>query len=108
MDTENTIPFKATWLIVTEKDQVVSPLMMSQEEIFPTEDKKRFSTGITINEDRVVNEYLELRFRYESIYSGELNDPPHLRGEIREKYRFADGRLLAWPNTGLSMGTTEQ
>ena len=45
IDTENTIPFRASWLIVTEKDQVVSPIMIGQEEIFPTEDNKRFSCG---------------------------------------------------------------
>ena len=94
MDTENTIPFRASWLIVTEKDQVVSPIMIGQEEIFPTEDNKRFSAEITINSDKVVNQYIELRFQYESIYSGELNDPPHLRGTIRKEYRFVDGRIL--------------
>lgn len=99
MDTENEIPFKANWLVVTEKNQVVSPIMTGQEEIFPTKDKRRFSAEITINEERVINEYLELRFRYESFYSRELNDPPHLRGEIVEKYRLADGLILRWPGT---------
>ncbi len=99
MDTENTIPFRASWLIVTEKDQVVSPIMIGQEEIFPTEDNKRFSAEITINSDKVINQYIELRFQYESIYSGELNDPPHLRGTIRKEYRFVDGRILPWTGT---------
>ena len=48
---------------------------------------------------RVVNQYIELRFRYESIYSGELNDPPHLRGKIIKKYRFVDGQILPWTGT---------
>ena len=99
MDTENAIPFRASWLVVTEKDQVVSPIMTGQVDIFPTEDNKRFSTEITINSERVVNQYIELRFRYESIYSGELHDPPHLRGEIRKKYRFVDGQILPWNGT---------
>ena len=94
MDTENAIPFRANWLVVTEKDRIVSSIMTSKIEIFPTEDNKRFSAEITINNERVVNQYIELRFRYESIYSGELNDPPHLRGEIRKKYRFVDGQIL--------------
>ena len=60
---------------------------------------KRFSAEITINNERVVNQYIELRFRYESIYSGELNDPPHLRGEIIKKYRFVDDQILPWNDT---------
>ena len=99
MDTENEIPFKANWLIVTENDQLVSPFMTGQEEIFPTKDKRRFSAEITINAEKVINEYIELRFRYESIYSGEMNDPPHLRGEITERYRFAYGQILRWTDT---------
>ena len=99
MDTENAIPFRASWLVVTEKNQVVSPIMTSQAEIFPKEDNKRFSAEITINSEKVVNQYIELRFRYESIYSGELNDPPHLRGEISKKYRFVDGQILPWTGT---------
>ena len=94
MDTKNSIPFSATWLVVTEKDRIVSPLMTSSQEIFPTKDDQRFSAEITINEEQVKNQFIELRFRYESIYSGELNDPPHLRGEVRQKYRFVDGRIL--------------
>ena len=96
MDPENEIPFRANWLVVTENDQLVSPFMTGQEEIFPTKDKRRFSTEITINAEKVINEYIELRFRYESIYSGEMSDPPHLRGEIREKYRFANEQILRW------------
>ena len=105
MDVGNEIPFKANWLVVTENDQLVSPLMTGQEEIFPTKDKRRFSTEITINADKVTNEYIELRFRYESVYSGEMNDPPHLRGEITEKYRFSNGQILRW--TGTVRGKSE-
>ncbi len=104
MDTENTIPFKASWYIVTEKNLLVSPFMTSQIEIFPSEDNKRFSKEITINSEKVLNQYIELRFRYESIYSGELNDPPHLRGEIRKKYRFVNGRILPWNDTMSTAG----
>lgn len=104
MDTENAIPFRANWLIVTEKNQLVSPFMTSQKEIFPTEDNKRFSAEITINSEKVLNRYIELRFRYESIYSGELNDPPHLRVEIRKKYRFVNGQILPWIDTTSTNG----
>ena len=96
MDVENEIPFRATWLVVTENDIVVSPIMTDQMEIFPTESKRRFSTTITINAEKVVNEYIELRFRYESVYSRELNNPGHLHGEIQGKYRYRNEQILRW------------
>ena len=99
MDVENEIPFRASWLVVTENDIVVSPIMTGQEEIFPTERKRRFSATIAINAEKVVNEYIELRFRHESLYSRELNNPRHLRGEITKKYRYVNEQILLWTDT---------
>ena len=99
MDAENDIPFKASWYIATENDVLVSPIMMSQVEIFPTKDNRRFSKEITINSEKVTNEYIELRFSYESVYSSEMNHPPQLHGAVTEKYRFVKGQILRWTDT---------
>ena len=104
MDTENSIPYRASWLIVTENDAVVSPLMMEQVEIYPTDQNRRFSNGITVNSERVVNQYIELRFRWESVFSRQLSGPAHLRGEITTNYRFVNGQIF--PSTSASSDDT--
>ena len=94
MDAENEIPFKASWFVVTHNDVVVSPIMLRQQEIHPTETKRRFSSTIVINSEKVVDNYIELRFSYESVYSDELNNPAHLRGGNREAYAYVNEQIL--------------
>ena len=98
IDVGNEIPFKANWLVVTENDQLVSPLMTGQEEIFPTKDKRRFSTEITINADKVTNEYIELRFRVRvRILRGNERSTTPTRGDHREVQIFKRDRFYGGP-----------
>lgn len=94
MDVENEIPFEASWFVATHNDVIVSPIMMSPLEIHPTESKRRFSSTITINSEKVLDHYIELRFSYESIYSDELNNPAHLRGGNIEAYTYVNEQIL--------------
>jgi hypothetical protein len=96
MDAENLVPFRARWRIVTKKDKIVSGIMLEGHEIYPTDKQKRFNTKANINAAEVTDEYVELRFRYESIYSAELGNPSELRGEIVQRYRFKDNRIFPW------------
>ena len=88
----NDIEFNATWLVTTRNDTVVSPVMTSQFHVVPSATPV-FKTPVTINDDRVVDEYIELSFRYESVHSAELGNPKHLRGEITLPFRYAEGRV---------------
>ena len=54
----------------------------------------RFLYPVSINSDKVIDNYVELRFTFVSLYSAELNDPAHLKGEIVQKYRYVDGSLF--------------
>ena len=91
--TKNEIPFKASWLVVTKDNKVVSPILTEMPEFFPTEENRRFLTQVTINDEKVVDNYIELRFRFESLYSAELNHPENLKGKITRKYGYANGVL---------------
>ena len=96
---ENKVPFRADWLLVTKSNRVVSPIMIEKPEFFPTEEKPRFLYPVTINDEKVVDNYIELRFKFESLYSAELNHPDHLKGEITAKYRYVDGIIYHWRDT---------
>ena len=96
IDAENLVPFRARWAIVTEKNRHVAGIMLADHEIYPAPDRKRFSTKADINPDQVSNDYLELRFRYESIYANELGNPKELSSAVVQKYRYKDGAVHPW------------
>lgn len=93
---KNEIPFKASWIVVTKRNQVVSGLLIEKPEIYPTEEKRRFLYEVSINDKKVLDDYIELRFSFESSFFAELNRPAHLRGEIVKKYRYVSGVISAW------------
>ena len=92
----NKIPFKARWLVVTENNQVVSGILLEEPIIIPKDDQERILYEVTINNDKVVNNYIELRFSFESVYAPESINAEHLKGEIKKQYRYIDGVLFHW------------
>ena len=96
MDAENLVPFRARWAIVTEKDRIVAGIMIEDHEIYPTKDRKRFTVKAGINPEQVVNDYVELRFRYASMYAAELGNPKELSAEVVQKYRYKIGKVYPW------------
>lgn len=102
IDAKNTTPFLASWRVVTKEDRIISGIMMSDVEIHPTEDRRRFSDKVDIQHDLVVDEFIELRLRYTSLYAAELGNPPELSGKIRRAFRFADGRVYDWVEPAVS------
>ena len=95
MDAENLVPFRARWAIVTEKDRFVAGIMIEDHEIYPTKDRKRFTVKAGINPEQVVNDYVELRFRYASMYAAELGNPKELSAEVVQKYRYKNWQGLS-------------
>ena len=95
IDAKNEIPIRARWRIVTDNNQIVSGIMLEDYEILPTQDRRRFSSKANINEAKVVNDFIELRFRFESVYSAELGNPPDPQGQVVRAYRFKGSRVFA-------------
>ena len=93
---KNEIPFTARWLVVTTRNELVSGFMTEGFEVHPTKDKNRFLVKVSINADKIRGNYIELRFSFASQYFAELNNPPSLKGEIVQKYRYSNGRISSW------------
>ena len=89
---ENDIAYNATWHVSTREGRLVSGFMTERVKIVPVATPV-FKVRISIQADRVVEEYIELNFRYESVHSPELGNPPHLRGKIALPYRYSEGRV---------------
>lgn len=91
INSQNQIPFKAHWILTTEKDIVVSGVMLGDVELIPTPERNKWQYKQDIQTDGVKNNYVELSFDYESIYAAEYNHLEELRGSIVHKYRLIDG-----------------
>ena len=94
MDVRNETPFEASWLVTTKNNIVVSPIMTEKAKIVPRKPQKRFLYRITINREKVIDNYIELRFQYKSIYAEELGNQAHLSGEHVKRYSFVNGRIV--------------
>jgi hypothetical protein len=65
---KNRIPFRADWRINTTKDELVSGLMLREEEFLPDAPRDELIYNVKLQEDRIREEYLEFRFRWRSAY----------------------------------------
>ena len=92
----NDIPIEANWHVQTRGNELVTGWQTSPNELVPTEDRKRFLYRVSINNEKVLDHFIELVFRYRSAYSAELNNPPELGGKIFKKYKYMHGRLRHW------------
>lgn len=97
IDTKNKIPFSADWFVTTEADVIVSGILIEKPVIHPQKSNQRFTHQISIDTTKVKNDYIELRFSFDSIYSSELNDP-RLKDHFVKKYKFVDGNVFHWEN----------
>ena len=89
---DNDIAYNASWHVSTREGRLVSGFMTERAKIVPAATPV-FKARVSIQADRVEEEYIELTFRYESVHSPELGNPPHLRGEITLPYRYSEGRV---------------
>ena len=72
---KNRIPFRTDWRINTTKDELVSGLMLREKEFLPDASRDEFIYNVKLQEDRIREEYLELRFRWRSAYYIEMGQP---------------------------------
>ena len=89
---KNDIEYNARWHVSTRGGTLVSGFMTGMVRIVPAATPV-FKTDISIQADRVVDEYIELTLIYESVHSAELGNPPHLRGQVSLPYRYSEGRV---------------
>ena len=96
---QNDIAYNASWHVVTREGRLVSGFMTERVTIVPVATPV-FRARISIQADRVEEEYIELTVRYESVHSPELGNPPHLSGRITLPYRYSEvgctSRLVRW------------
>ena len=73
---ENDIAYSASWHVSTREGRLVSGFMTERVKIVPAATPV-YKARISIQSDRVEEEYIELNFRYESVHSPELGNSTH-------------------------------
>jgi hypothetical protein len=86
ISSENLVPFSAKWLIVTKNNKVISGVMMSNAKFHPTLNQNSWRYKININGNEVIDNFVELRFRFRSAFYAKMGKPDYLKGERIRKY----------------------
>jgi len=89
---ENLVPVFIKWGVLTKKDVYVSGWMPTSVKWHPKEGQQ-FEKKITLQENGIVDNFIEFRLQYHSIHSPELGYPKELQGQIFHKYRYENGEL---------------
>jgi hypothetical protein len=97
IEPRNKVPFEYQWLIVTKKDVVVSGIMLDWGKVYPSKlDKKYVFDKAKFSMDRVVDNFVELRFKFRSVYAAEESDP-NLSGKLIRPYLLSPDRRFCYP-----------
>jgi|SRR5215212_4640091 len=96
IEPQNKIPFKYDWKIVTRNNLVVSGIHLEWGKILPSDKTPIFTERANFDVSRVVDDYIELRFDYRSIYANELPDSD-LSGKLIRAYKLTRDRRFCIP-----------
>ena len=91
LESKNLIPFEILWRVVTLNSKIVGGIPLDWKKIYPTTDRHTFYLEEEIDFAQIVDNYLELRLNYRSIYAEEMN-LPGLSGYLAQKYRLSEDR----------------
>jgi hypothetical protein len=96
VEPRNKVPFECQWIIVTQNNSVVSAIPLEWTKVIPNEQTPRFSQRADFNMGKVVDNYIELRFDYRSVYADELPNLD-LSGKLTRAYRLTPDRRYCIP-----------
>jgi hypothetical protein len=92
----NEVPFEYNYKIVTRNNIIISGIFLEWGKIYPSKDQPYLLELANIDLSKVIDDYVELRFNYRSIYSIELNDS-NLTGKLIKSYRLARDKTHVIP-----------
>jgi hypothetical protein len=91
IEPQNRVPFEFQWIIVTRNNTVVSGIPLEWAKVIPSDQKPRFTQRADFDMSKVVDNYIELRFDYRSIYAHELPNLD-LSGKLIRAYKLTADR----------------
>jgi hypothetical protein len=95
VEPRNKVPFEYDWKIVTRNDIIVSGIHLEWGKIVPNR-TSRLIEPADFDTNEVMDNYIELRFDYRSIYAHELPDA-NISGKLRRGYKLTPDRKHCIP-----------
>ncbi len=93
----NPIPFEFDWLLTTKDGiMLVASITIEWGRIFPTPNADNYYDSKEMPINKVKDNYIELVFKYRSIYMKELN-LPELRGERKLQFQLSEDKHSLLP-----------
>jgi hypothetical protein len=96
VEPRNKVPFEYDWKIVTQNNKVISGLHLEWGKMVPNDQTSRLIERADLNTDKVIDDYIELRFDYRSAYANELPEA-NLSGKLRRAYKLTPDRKHCIP-----------
>ena len=76
---------------ITRNNKFVSGIPTDWTKIIPNDQIRRFNQPANFNANKVLDNYIELRFNYRSIYADEIPKANH-SGELKRAYKLTPDR----------------
>ena len=89
VEPKNKIPFDLDFKVCTRKNIVVSSIFLERPKVYPNDKLKKFLYSADINFQRIIDDYIELRFNFRSVYAAEF-PKKDLSGKIVKQQRASD------------------
>jgi len=96
IEPRNKVPFECQWKIVTRNSIYVSGIPLDWTKVYPDNQTPVFTQRADFDASRVIDDYVELRFDYRSIYAGEFPDA-NLSGRLVRTYKLTPDRKYCVP-----------
>ncbi len=98
IDSLKQVPFEFQWRLVTKNDLLVGGIPLDWSEVYPDKTPQRFNQRVaSVNWEDIVDDFVELRFRWRSVYAAEQRTS-NLEGSLVRKYMFKRDSIRALPN----------
>lgn len=98
IEPRNKIPFEFQWVIVTKDDQIISGIPLEWGKVYPKV-SNRFFDRAEFDTSKVVDNYIELRFKYRSLYAQEVQGAD-LTGRTIKNYVLSADKKFCLPMHG--------
>lgn len=95
IEPHNKVPFECQWKIATQNNAIISGIPLDWTKVYPDKTPV-LAQRADFHVDRVIDDHVELRFDYRSVYAGELPDA-NLTGRIIRAYKLTPDRKYCVP-----------
>ncbi len=89
IEPKNEVPFEFKWKLLTTKNKYINPtIQLDWSKVYPNSKIKYWYEDKIIDINGVIDDYVQLKFDYKSIYLAELN-MPELKDTIIKQYTLS-------------------